>query len=430
VKMNAHRDVWTVITGGLLASVLVIAVAQPAASQDRDYDARWLPWLGCWEASVGPAEGDDAPMLCLRSVPDGEGVEMLTVEGGEIVAQETIRADGVTRPASHEGCDGSERVAFSDDGDRVYMRADLVCEGGLERTSAGIMSMVSPYEWLDVRTVTVRGESVPWVLRYQLATLEAVEAAGLEGIAADRVMAQQAARIAASAALTIEDVIDASTQMDTKGVQAWVVERGDQFTLDASRLVSMADAGVPESVIDMVVAVSYPDHFVVDRGLEGGAEAAESDYARTGAYGPAGRAGYGYGRYYDPFFLSPFYSPYAGYGYYSPYRFGYGYGIGYGGYGFGYGGFGYGFGYGGYGYYPTIVVVGTRQHQPQGTSARAVRGRGYTQGGRSSSSGSSGARPQGSSSSGASAAPSRSGSSSSGSRASGRKAKPRGRRNF
>lgn len=420
--MNAHRDIWAVISGAILAGLLVTVVAQPATGQDRDYDARWLPWLGCWEPMPGP-DDSDSRMLCLRSLPGGEGVEMLTVVEGEIASSETIRADGMNQQTSREGCEGWERTSFSDRGYRVYLRAEFVCEGGVERTSAGLMSMVSPYEWLDVRTVDVAGESVPWVLRYQLATREAVEAAGLEGIAADRVMAQQSVRIAASSALTIEDVIDASANMDATAVEAWVVERGDQFALDASRLVSMADAGVPERVIDMVVAVSYPDHFVVDRGLEDGAELAESEYSRRGSYGRAGRTGYGYGRYYDPFFLSPFYSPYAGYGYYSASRYGFGYGLGY---GFGYGG--YGFGYGGYGVYrPTVVVVGRRQ-PASGERPRAVRGRGYTRGPGSASTGSAGARPAGSSSGRASAAPSRSGSSSSGSKASGRKAKPRGGR--
>ena len=423
--MSAHRDIRGVITGGLLAGALLLTIAAPALGQNQDYDARWLPWLGCWEPVTGPADSD-APMLCLRPLAEGEGVEMLTVVDGEIASQETIRADGINRQTSREGCDGWERTSFSDDGRRIYLRADFVCEGGVERRSAGLMSMVSPYEWLDVRTVEVAGESVPWVLRYQLATLEAVEAVGLEGIAANRTMAQQTARIAASSALTMEAIVDVSSHMDAKAVEAWIVEHGDQFALDAGRLVAMADADVPESVIDIVVAVSYPEQFVVDRNLEGGADVAESEYTRTGRYGRSGRVRYGCGRYYDPlyydpFFLSPFYSPYAGCSYYSPYRYGFGYNLGYGGFGFGYGTYGT--------YRPTIVVVGRRQQESPGRP-RAVRGRGYTRGLGSGSSSSGGVRPRGSaagSSSRGAMGASRSGSSSPGS-STGRSAKPRGGR--
>ena len=421
--MSVHRDIWTVSTGTLLAGALAILMVQPAATQDQDYDARWLPWLGCW-GPVTETTDSDAPMLCLRPVPGGEGVEMLTVTGGDIVAQEAVRADGMNRETSREACEGWERASFSDDGRRVYLRTELTCEGGLQRNSTGLMSMASPYEWMDVRSVELEGESVPWVLRYQLATREAVEAAGLQGIAANRVQTQQFARVAASSPITIDDVVDASEHIDAKAVEAWVVERGDQFDLDASRLIALANAGVAQNVIDMVVAVSYPDHFVIDRGMGGDTEFAESDYTRGARYGGAGRARYGYGRYYDPFFydpylLSPFYSPYAGSGYYSPYGYGFGYGIGYGGYGFGYGGYG--------SYRPTVVVVGRRDQDAGSGSPRAVRGRGYTRGSGSSSSGSgAAARPPSSSSSGPSAAPSRSGPSSSGSKAKGRKARRRG----
>ena len=411
--MSAHRGFWRVTTAGLLAGALAQTVTMPAHAQDQDYDSRWLPWLGCWEPVAGPA-GDDAPMLCLRPVSGGEGVEMLTVADGEIASQEAIRADGVDRQTSREGCEGFERTAFSGDGHRVYLSASFLCEGGVEQSSTGLMAMVSPYEWLDVRSVDVSGEGVPWILRYRLAALEDVEAAGLEGIAADLAMAQQAARIAASSSLTIDDLVDASSRMDAKAVEAWIVERGGQFTLDANRLVAMADAGVPESVIDMVVAVSYPEQFVVDRNREGGTDLAESESTRQGRYGRAGPGRSGYGRYYDPFyydpfFLSPFYSPYAGYGYYSPYSYGFGYGLGYG---------GYGFGYGSYGYRPTIVVVGRRE---EASGARAVRGRGYTRG-----MGSSGGdrATVGRSSGAAAAAPSRGSSGSS--RGSGRRAKRRG----
>ena len=41
----------------------------------------------------------------------------------------TIRADGIDRQTSREGCDGWERTSFSDDGHRVYLRAEFVCEG-------------------------------------------------------------------------------------------------------------------------------------------------------------------------------------------------------------------------------------------------------------------------------------------------------------
>ena len=418
--MIAQRDSWTMIAGATLAGLLVTLMAAPALAQDANYDARWLPWLGCWEASMAPPDAD-APMLCLRADADVDGIEMLTVVDGEIVSRETILADGVNRQVSREGCDGRESTTLSDTGYRVYLSSDFICEGGVGRSSTGLMSMASPTEWLDVRSVEVAGETVPWVLWYQLASPEAVDAAGIDGIGADRIMAQQSARMAASAPLTIDDVVEVSSRIEATAVEAWLVESGGAFDLDADVLVSMADADVPSSVIDMVVAVSYPDRFVVDQGLEGDPELEVADYSQRRGYGRGAWSGGsiygpGYGRYsdryiYDPYFLSPFYSPYAGYGYYSPY----GHGIGFGG-----GISGWGFGYNGYRPYRNTVVFVSGGDRNEDTG-RAVRGRGYSRGGTQPAS--DGARQRPSSSGGASAAPSRSGSS--GSKSSGRKAKRR-----
>ena len=410
--MSAHPNGRSTITGGLLAAAVLLIGSAPAGASAQETDAHWLPWMGCWEAMSGPA---DAPILCLQPLSDDIGIEMLTVADGEILSRQTVRADGQSHTADREGCQGWERASFSDDSRRVYFRAEFVCDGNVERTSAGLMAMVSPYEWIDVKTVEIAGRSVPFVMRYALAIAEDVEGTGLENIASDRSMALHSARIAAAAPITIEDVVDASSQVDAVAVEAWVAESGEQFTLDADRLIQMADAGVPESVIDVVVAVSYPESFALDRGPDDDLDRVDPTYsgARRDRYG----YGYGYGpgrfggRYsYDPFFMGSYYYPYSGFGFsYSPF-----------GYGRGFGGFG---GYGGFGIYRPTVVVVQRRDSGGGVLGRAVRGLGYTRGGSGSSSSGSAARGR-SGSSGSSAA----GSSSRGSTksSSGRTAKRRG----
>ena len=87
----------------------------------------------------------------------------------------------------------------------------------------------------------------------------------------------------------IDDVINAFDHVDAKAVEAWIVERGDPVHARRSRLTRMADAGIPERVIDMVVAVSYPEHFVVNRG----ADMSESQRPEADCYRPGTRAPYG-----------------------------------------------------------------------------------------------------------------------------------------
>lgn len=350
--MKGHAKTRNLVLLTLLG--LFFLTVAPLGASAQDTDPRWLPWLGCWEVVD---EVPDESMLCVRPLTGDVGVEMLSVVDGEITATQTVRATGEPIETDREGCRGWEQAEFSADRRRVYLSTDHLCEGDVRRATTGLIAMVSPQEWVDVRAVEYSGRSLAGVIRYRLASADRAEAVGLGDIGAGRELAVHTARLAAAAEPTVDDVIDAVREVDEEAVRAWVAERGDGFELDAERLVRMAEAGVPEDVIDVVVAVSYPEHFAVDQDAEvsevASREADETWPSRRGYRHPYG------GFFYDPFFYSPF---------------GYGYGYGY------RGSYGYGWGYGGY-YRPTVVVV---QPRDPGIIGRVVRGRGYTRGGSSS----------------------------------------------
>ena len=405
-------------TFGILVGAWLVMLAPGAAAQE--VDSRWAPWIGCWRATDETAE---APLLCVVPLAGESAIEMLTVVDGQVVSREPILADGQERPVSREDCEGWERAEFSDDARRIYLRSELNCRAGGLRSSTGVMSVVSPYEWLDVRTMDVGGQSVPWVLRYRQALRADYEAAGQVDLLDAQGSEALAARLVASIPIALGHVIEASEKVSAETLQVWVAERGEPFALDANRLIEMADAGVPASVIDVVVAISYPEKFVVNEGASAGSRFAQ-------AAGGGGRSAIGCSMSLNPF-EDPFYDPY-GYSYRSRaygigYNGGYGYGCGgygaYGGYGGynryngfsrygGLGGYGYGYdsygsygrygGYSGYGYGGAVVIVDRRSDGP--TRGRVVRGGGYTRAeGGGLSTGRTGQRRSSSSGSGASA---------------------------
>lgn len=347
-------------------------------------------------------------MLCIQPLGEDEGVQLTTWADGELISTEAIYTDGVVREAEREGCVGQEDARFSDDGRRVYLKSEYVCEGGTQRGATGLLAFANPMEWLDIKVIEVTGEHVPMVLRYRLARAARVEAAGMTEVVAPRAMSVKAARIGASARLTAHDLIEATGKVDTEAVEALIVERGDPFDPDADMLMMLADAGVEESVIDLAIAVSYPDKFAVNTGAP---ETIARE--RTGPYMgyPMGNRGFrSRWSFWDPFYYDPFYySPY-GNGY-SPYYYNYGW-------------------YSGY-YRPTTVIVDSnptpREH------GRVVNGRGYSRGGTRSTSGSNpgtrstpSARSGGSTRSGSGAMTSSGARSGSTSRSTGRTAKRRG----
>ena len=389
--------------GATLGLALLLAAALPVGAADRtDTDPRWQAWYGCWL----PDGGGEAHVLCVRPVDGDDAVRLVTYDDAGVIGEELVRADGQQRPVQREGCNGWESATFSDDGRRVYMRSELACEGDVRRSSSGLISMSSPTQWMDVQAVGVEGQNAVRVVRYRLAGAETLQSAGIEPVAQQNSLAANTARTAASAPLSVDAVIDASANVAPEAVEAWLVERNERLALNADALIEMADAGVPESVIDLAVAVSYPNTFAVDNQARDGEyrpdQVADEEWERPDHYAYPGYYG---GNYWDPFR----YSRYGGY-YYSPY------------------------GYGRYGWYPSyrpvVVVI-----QPDGDGVasppgRVVRGRGYTRGGRTvttpSESGSYRSPPRSSPGTATSTTRSSTGSTGSSSSSPPRRAKPRG----
>lgn len=335
---------------GLAAGALaLLTLAAPARAQDAD--VRWLPFVGCWEAIGAETE---IGLLCFR--PADRGVQLTNYVGGEAVSTEMFVADGARRDVSADGCNGWETVEFSEDGRRAFTTTEFVCATGESRTGTGVMTFISPVRWADVRALDVAGEKVAWVQEYQLASLDRLADEGVDAPAEAASVPARAARLAAAAPITLEDVREGTTRMDDKAVETWIVVQRDRLDPTGAELVELADAGVSETVIDAVVAVSFPERFLVE--ADAGVQARELEgprkvltYRGYMAFDPFWGPGYGYSgslRYgyygYSPYGYDPFYGRYSGYGY----------------------------GYGYYGARPGYVIIDRR---PSG--GRVYNGRGY-----------------------------------------------------
>jgi hypothetical protein len=57
------------------------------------------------------------------------------------------------------------------------------------------------------------------------------------------------------------EIIDASKHVNGAVIEAWLSENRQAFTMNATRLKALADAGVQDRVIDVLVALSYPNVF-------------------------------------------------------------------------------------------------------------------------------------------------------------------------
>jgi len=339
-----------------IAAVLALAGAAVAQVPQQADDSRWLPWLGCWEpvwsgeVTEARATGDE-PIVCVRPQPDG-AIKVFTIADGAVVSSEVLRADGGRHPVEVEGCSGWKSGTWSADGRRLFLHSELECEG-MVRTSSGVRAILPGGEWLDVQEAVVEGDRVLSVRRFSPVADALVEAAGIEPVAPNRAGAIELARQIAAQKLSIPDVREAAGVVSAGALAALLIERGDEYAIDAVSLRTLADDGVPGEVTDVLVALSFPDRFQVGREVVEITEVEEAErYARRAPVYA----------WTDPFWRDSWYNPY------SPYWNRYGYG------------FGYNYWWNGYPFYggtPIVIVPGDGTDR---VSGRAVKGRGYTRG--------------------------------------------------
>jgi hypothetical protein len=369
-------------------------------------DSRWTAWLGCWRAADDP--GGTGARVCV--LPASGGVTLRTIVGGQMVSDELRVADGAPRPVRESGCSGTETARWSADGRRVYRATQASCGAETPRTLAAASFFVPGSTWVDVQTVTHEGATNVRVDRYVRAANQRLG----DGTTAPQPPAGVASALV-SPGWTTDEVVEVSAVLPPEGVQAAIGEGPTAFRLNAKSLTSLADGGVADRVIDLMVALTYPEKFVVERPGGGGGGLAQMGMMAGMAADPFFAQVVGPAALYDCYgaygwATSRYWSQCAGFN-----QFGLGMFPGY------YNGYYNGYlGYGGYGAWIPVSAQGAGSiGDPQDGGGRVVNGRGYVQvrpvetssgglhtadrssgGGQGSSSGSSGGSSSGATSSG------------------------------
>lgn len=325
-----------------IRSLLVpVCLALAPAVGAQGTTSPWEPWIGCWDlVPRGATYTETAGRVCVLPTASPSSVDLVSVVGDSITTRQRLDATADKRDVRQGDCAGVESVQAT--GTRVYLRTTMKC-GGENRLVNAVMAMSPDGEWLDVRGVAFGPNVGVRASRYretQASTrLPAEVVAALRG----RAGGMESARIAASGRLELSDVVEASGHLEVGVLQTWLAERGQGFALDARQLVALQDAGVAPSVIDVMVALSYPDVFALDRTRLGDPPPDVRGEARVVDAGGMYDDGYRYGYGYDPY------------------------------------GYGYGRGYGWYSGRRPVVVVQRGEAGDEG-HGKVVKGRGYVSG--------------------------------------------------
>lgn len=301
------------------------AAQQPAAAAAGD--SKWQPWIGCWqlldenvrdesdvtaEEVVGgvaarAARSTNGTRVCVAPAPGG--VTMTTMVGAQRALEETIVADAVAHPFTDADCRGSKQSEWSKTAHRLYTRAEISCADQSPRTVSSLTMMAGGPTWVDVQMIDISGRKSIRVRKFQRVFDQTSQAR------------TPVAPFVGETSWTLEDIKEASATLAPEAVQAALVELKAGFNLSSKQLVALDDAGVPDSVIDLMIALSYPKRFVVSHPVSTAPPPYGYLYGGLGGAWPWIADAEFWPSYYSPFayrywgYYDPFYVPSSGYVY-------------------------------------------------------------------------------------------------------------------
>jgi uncharacterized membrane protein YgcG len=275
----------------------------------------FVPWLGCWRlveddirepllrgesTELGKEPVPLRALVCMSPSSDGSGVIVTTSTRGEAFLTEPLVANGERTPSTRGECTGWQEADWSADGHRLFTRSELTCERSRKLQVSGLSLIVVPATWVEIQVVDDGRARAVVVRRYRPSEEEAGSLSPELSSAASR------ARGEIADVLDVDDIIEIVKRAEPEVVEAAVLEMKDEgFEMDAHALTLLDDAGARPGLIDLMVALSYPDEFDVGRNApgEGGVAGGFELFDALGSAGlyPYYAAPFGYYYWYAPY---------------------------------------------------------------------------------------------------------------------------------
>ena len=301
----------------------------PGSDADR-FDSRWLPWLGCWQLQEEEFDAGrnsttyspDRTFVCVAPSNVGSGITLRTISDQQILVERELSGNAIRKEVSENDCLGWEYSEWTSSGYRLFTKGELVCGDDPARTVNGLSFLANPFTWVDIQLVASREHQHLEIRRYKPVSTTEENRLLRElssPLGADRSRSLHARRESASP-LSLPDVREAAEKAPARVVEAMLSETKPRFRINAETLMVLDDAGIDHQIIDLLVALAYPEHFSIER--------RSNDESWSGGGGYRAYSGYG-GGFYDPIWyngLYPYYYTPLGYNswnrYYSPYFYG------------------------------------------------------------------------------------------------------------
>jgi len=253
----------SLLVGTFLATVsLVLVFTAPTLAQTNSSDSPLLPWTGVWALTdSGSATSDPAQRSTVEIGPtsDSKGLEITRHSPNQPDVSEVLIPDGARRSISTQNCTGWQSATWIAEAGLILQSSEVSCKDTGSFATSSVKMMVDPDQMAEILSVKAVGQHRVAVRRltfeHNLASAADLPPAWIG----------TSARTALSAPWSLGTIIQLSKSIDTQLLEAAMIEKKLRPSLNSQSLRLLKAANTPKEIIDLTVALAYPDQFHIEK---------------------------------------------------------------------------------------------------------------------------------------------------------------------
>jgi uncharacterized membrane protein YgcG len=192
----------------------------------------------------------------IRATPDGKGIEITRKSAKQPDVTEVLTLDGSKKQVNAENCSGWQSARLIREAGVIATSSEITCKGTGSFATSDLKMFLAADQMVDILAIKA-GEQTRLAVRRMEFERDLASQESRQSLPAT------AARTALSAPWNLETVIELSASIDSSVLEAALIEKHTYLKLTSKSLKQLKQANVPESIIDLLVAISLPDKFQI-----------------------------------------------------------------------------------------------------------------------------------------------------------------------
>jgi hypothetical protein len=254
------------LTGAIVAfaSVAFLFTEITAAQTETPgKDPSLTAWFGVWTITDDhPSAATDSNQrntVEIRPTSDRKGLNITRKNPSQPDVFDVVIPDGTKKPLNAQNCTGWKTYQWLPAAGSIVGFSETTCKDSGTFATSTLMMFVDNDQMVEVLSVKSAGRAGVAVrhLRYEQ-YLAPVPDSQPPWVAVEQ-------RISLAAPWTFEAIIQLSKSVEAAMLEAAMIEKKVRLNLTAGSLKQMQAAKVPKEIIDLTVALTFPDQFHIEK---------------------------------------------------------------------------------------------------------------------------------------------------------------------